>query len=61
MRDYASVQELLVLTNLESLNAELITMGLPQDDRLKKLNASAIRQLKSLSGLLAQRLGNADE
>jgi len=62
MRDYASVQELLVLTNLESLNAELITMGLPQDDRLKKLNASAIRQLQSLSGLLlAQRLGNIDE
>jgi hypothetical protein len=61
MRDYASVQELLVLTNLESLNAELITMGLPQDDRLKKLNASAIRQLQSLSGLLAQRLGNVDE
>ena len=61
MRDYASVQELLVLTNLESLNAELITMGLPQDDRLKKLNASAIRQLQSLSGLLAQRLGNTDE
>jgi len=61
MRDYASVQELLVLTNLESLNAELITMGLPQDNRLKKLNASAIRQLQSLSGLLAQRLGNVDE
>ena len=61
MRDYASVQELLVLTNLESLNAELITMGLPQDDRLKKLNASAIRQLQSLSGLLAQRLGHVDE
>ena len=61
MRDYANVQELLVLTNLESLNAELITMGLPQDDRLKKLNASAIRQLQSLSGLLAQRLGHVDE
>jgi hypothetical protein len=61
MRDYANVQELLVLTNLESLNAELITMGLPQDDRLKKLNAIAIRQLQSLSGLLAQRLGHVDE
>jgi hypothetical protein len=61
MRDYANVQKLLVLTNLESLNAELITMGLPQDDRLKKLNASAIRQLQSLSGLLAQRLGHVDE
>jgi hypothetical protein len=50
MRDSASVQELLVLANMESLNAEFIQMGLPQRERLQKLNAVAIRQMRSLTG-----------
>ena len=50
MRDSASVQQLLVLANMESLNAEFIQMGLPQRERLQKLNAVAIRQMRSLTG-----------
>lgn len=40
----------LVLANLESMNAEFIRMALLQGERLKKLNAIAIQQLKSLVG-----------
>jgi hypothetical protein len=48
MRDYASVEQLLVLANMESLNAEFIRMNIAQDKRLKKLNQVAIIQLKAL-------------
>jgi KilA-N domain len=48
IRDFSTIEQLLVLANLESLNAEFIRMKLPQSDRLKKLNATAIAQLKSL-------------
>jgi len=51
IRDYATLEQLLVLANLESLNAEFIRMGLSQNERLKKLNQIAIEQLKSLIGL----------
>lgn len=50
VRDYSSIEQLLVLANLESMNAEFIRMGLPQGERLRKLNAIAIQQLKSLVG-----------
>jgi hypothetical protein len=49
MRDRASVQQLLVLAYIESLNAELIQMGLTQGERLQKLNAVAIRQMRLLT------------
>ena len=49
IRDYCSIEQLLVLANLESMNAEFINMELPQNDRLKKLNSIAIHQLKSLT------------
>jgi|GEM_PF-985317 len=49
VRDHASIQQLLVLANLESLNAEFIEMGLPQTERLQKLNAAAIRQMRLLA------------
>jgi hypothetical protein len=49
MRDHANIEQLLVLANLESLNAEFIHMKLPQGDRLRKLNAVAIRQIRTLS------------
>lgn len=55
MRDDASVEQLLVLANLESLNAEFIRMGLPQGERLQKLNEVAIRQLHSLAANFDQR------
>lgn len=55
MRDYATVEQLLVLANLEGINAELIRMGLTQNARLKQLNTSAITQLKILTAA-TQRL-----
>ncbi len=50
IRDNATIEQLLVLTNLESINAELIRMNMTQGDRLKKLNQTAITQMKSLIG-----------
>lgn len=48
IRDYSTVEQLIVLSNLESLNAELIRYGLRQSERLKKLNDAAISQMRSL-------------
>lgn len=48
MRDFASVEQLIVLINLESLNADLISQGLPTDERVKKLRSVAYYQLQSL-------------
>lgn len=48
IRDYASVEQLVVLSNLESINALLIREGLSQQDRIIKLNSTAIVQIKSL-------------
>ena len=48
MRDHATIEQLLVLANLEGMNAEFIRMSLPQGDRLMRLNEIAIRQLQSL-------------
>jgi hypothetical protein len=49
MGEYASVEQLLVLANIEAMNAELIHMGIPQSDRLKRLNQIAIRQMEILT------------
>jgi len=49
MRDHATIEQLLVLANLESLNAEFIHMQFPQGERLRKLNQIAIRQMQVLS------------
>jgi len=48
IRDYASIEQLLVLANIEGMNAELIRMGLPQSERITHLNEVAIRQMKVL-------------
>lgn len=50
LRDYADVTQLVVLANLEGINAELIRQGLSQSDRLLQLNQIAIVQMKSLLG-----------
>ncbi len=50
IRDSASIQQLVVLANLESYNAEMIRNGQSQPERLRKLNSAAIAQLKSLLG-----------
>jgi hypothetical protein len=50
VRDMASLEQLVVLSNLESINAVLIHQGLTQSDRLIQLNKIAISQMKSLVG-----------
>ena len=51
MRDHASVEQLLVLANIEGMNAEFIRMNLAQGDRLKRLNQIAIRQMQTLTAV----------
>jgi len=48
LRDDATIRQLVVLTNIESYNAEMIRRGLDQHTRLKQLNIAAIALLKSL-------------
>jgi hypothetical protein len=48
VRDYSAVEQLVVLSNLESLNAELIRQGVDQPSRLSILNSTAIAQMQSL-------------
>ncbi len=48
IRDDASLEQLVVLTNLESINAVLIKQELMQSVRLQRLNEIAISQMKSL-------------
>ena len=48
LRDHATLEQLVVLSNLESLNAVLIHQGLPQSKRLTQLNGIAITQMRSL-------------
>jgi len=48
IRDYAEMNQLIILSNLETLNAEYIYAGMPQSTRLIKLNQAAIHQTKSL-------------
>ena len=50
VRDQATIEQLVVLSNLESINAVLINQGLSQSERLQQLNQIAITQMKSLVG-----------
>jgi hypothetical protein len=62
MRDYADILNLVVLSNMENLNAEMINDGIPQGKRLVKLNKTAQRQLRLLSeNQSIRRLGAGDE
>lgn len=56
MRDYADIRQLICLSNLESINAELIRDGLKQQDRLRRLNRVAIYQMTSLTQQDMKRL-----
>lgn len=49
IRDHASIQQLIVLINLESMNSELIKLGLSQSERAVRLNKMAIEQLTTLN------------
>jgi len=51
MRDNATLEQLVVLSNLESINAVLIHQGLPTPERLAQLNGIAITQMRSLVGI----------
>jgi hypothetical protein len=48
IRDYSTIEQLVVLSNLESISAQLIRKGLPQRERLIQLNKVAIMQMKSI-------------
>ena len=50
IREYASINELICLSNMENLNAVFIDQGIPQGERLIKLNQIAIQQMKVLEG-----------
>ena len=57
MRDFATVEQLIVLMNLESLNADLIRQNVPKSERIKKLRSIAYYQLHSLeNSTTAKRL-----
>ncbi|MCL2061753.1 MAG: KilA-N domain-containing protein [Firmicutes bacterium] len=55
MRDWANVEQLLVLANLESYNAVLIEQAIPQSERLVQLNKMAKKQLETLSSIAVNK------
>ena len=56
VRDYATVNQLICLSNMESLNSVLINNGVPQSERLQKLNQIAISQMTVLESVGENRL-----
>ena len=48
IRDHATTEQLLILANLEAINAELIRNGFGEDERVLILNEAAIRQMRSV-------------
>ena len=48
IRDYGTINELICLSNMENLNAVFIDQGMPQPERLMKLNQIAIHQMSIL-------------
>ena len=56
IRDYASINQLICLANMENLNAVFINKGLSQSDRLKELNRIAIQQMMVLEEVETKKL-----
>jgi hypothetical protein len=56
IRDYANINELICLSNMENLNAVFITENIPQKERLIKLNQIAIQQMKILQEVENRKL-----
>ena len=56
IRDYATINELICLSNMENINAVLISDGLSQPERLRKLNQIAISQMKVLNETDSRKL-----
>ena len=61
IRDYASLQQLLVLANMESYNAILIKQGCAQEERMKLLHDLAVQQMKTLGSLDVSGLPQIEE
>jgi hypothetical protein len=61
VRDYASLNQLLVLANMESYNAILIDQGKPQSERLQLLNKLAIRQLEAIKEISMDTIKKLEE
>ena len=61
IRDYASIDELICLANLENLNSVFINYGLTQAERLERLNKIAISQIKILSENNTKYLNNSEK
>ena len=56
IRDYANINQLICLSNMENLNAVFINTGMEQKERLIELNKIAIQQMKVLEGVEERRL-----
>ena len=56
IRDYATINQLICLSNMENLNAVFINEGLPQSERLQKLNQIAIQQMTVLENAENKRI-----
>ncbi|MBN2745271.1 MAG: KilA-N domain-containing protein [Bacteroidales bacterium] len=56
IRDYAGINELICLSNMENLNAVFINENIPQNERLKKLNRIAIQQMSILQEVETRKL-----
>ena len=56
IRDYASINELICLSNMENINAVLINDGIPQNERLLRLNKIAIQQMTILVEVQGRKL-----
>lgn len=59
IRDYATINQLICLSNMENLNAVFINDGIPQSERLIKLNKIAIQQMKVLENIEDKKMLNA--
>ena len=56
IRDYATINELICLSNMENLNAVFIQEGMDQQERLLKLNRIAIQQMRVLADMDGRKL-----
>ncbi len=55
-RDYATINQLICISNMENINAVMINDGIPQPQRLKRLNEIAIHQMRVLSDVGRRQL-----
>lgn len=55
-RDYATINQLICISNMENINAVMINDGIPQPQRLKRLNEIAIHQMRVLSDVGGRQL-----